>query len=427
MIYFLRPSHAEFGGRSRSVAETGSTRNVQSDVLYHYQTTLEGECQGVGRTYQRIRDHFHRRGLYQSVHRYAGECVDCEIGKAKPVIQGESPENLQAAYPFQIIAMDHIPPLHRSYKGNTELLIWVDLFTGYMIAKASASRSAQTVAESYEECVFRQQDPGTTAANDDGVPTSSQRDRGNNGVQTATRALQMYVRDLDQKNWVEWDPRPTLETTIPVGCTRRRDRDSRRWRYRVQRLYQQSREAVNARLREAIGDRDSRHNEDVGLHLIEAGSRVWLYLDRVVNARLREAIGDRDSRHNEDVTLAKLAHLWHGPFRVAEKINEFTIKLEIAGTGYPIFPVVHVDFPDRPRVEFTVHESDRFDFDEVLLPEDSWVPDPRTDDYEGERISDVRSGKKERFGRVYRNFWCIGWDTTNRPESTKLTSTAAQC
>ncbi|KAE9282915.1 hypothetical protein PR003_g27275 [Phytophthora rubi] len=29
------------------------------------------------------------------------------------------------------------------------------LFTGYVIAKASASRTAQTIAESYEECVFR--------------------------------------------------------------------------------------------------------------------------------------------------------------------------------------------------------------------------------------------------------------------------------
>ncbi|OWY96717.1 reverse transcriptase [Phytophthora megakarya] len=55
----------------------------------------------------------------------------------------------------RIIAMDHIPSLPRSYKGNTELLIFEDLFSGYVIAKASGSRTAQTVAESYEECVVR--------------------------------------------------------------------------------------------------------------------------------------------------------------------------------------------------------------------------------------------------------------------------------
>ncbi|OWZ01379.1 reverse transcriptase, partial [Phytophthora megakarya] len=59
-------------------------------------------------------------------------------GKGGPRFQGESPGNLQATYPFQIIAMDHIPSLPRSFNGNTELLIFVDLFSGYVTAKASA-------------------------------------------------------------------------------------------------------------------------------------------------------------------------------------------------------------------------------------------------------------------------------------------------
>ncbi|KAE9163432.1 hypothetical protein PF005_g30448 [Phytophthora fragariae] len=105
---------------------------LQQDVLHHYHSSLEGGHQGIGRTYQRIRDHFHWRGLYRSVQRYVGECVDCETGKGRPTLQGESPGNIQATYPFQIIAMDHIPSLPKSHKGNTELLIWVDLFTGVL-------------------------------------------------------------------------------------------------------------------------------------------------------------------------------------------------------------------------------------------------------------------------------------------------------
>ncbi|KAL4109210.1 hypothetical protein PRIC1_000913 [Phytophthora ramorum] len=77
-----------------------------------------------------------------NVQRYVGECTDCETGKGRPFVRGESPGNLQATYPFQIVAMDHIPSLPKSFKGNTELLIWVDLFSGYVIAKASASRTA---------------------------------------------------------------------------------------------------------------------------------------------------------------------------------------------------------------------------------------------------------------------------------------------
>ena len=40
------------------------------------------------------------------------------------------------------------------FQRKSELLLWVDMFSGYVIAKASSSRTAQTIAESYEECVF---------------------------------------------------------------------------------------------------------------------------------------------------------------------------------------------------------------------------------------------------------------------------------
>ncbi|OWZ11319.1 hypothetical protein PHMEG_00015672 [Phytophthora megakarya] len=118
---------------------------------------------------------------------------------------------------------------------------------------------------------------------------------------------------------------------------------------------------VNQRLREAIADRADTHNDLVRPHLVESGSRVWLYLDRV-----REGYAK------------KLAHLWHGPFRVAEKIGEYAVRLEIAGSMYNIFLVVHISkikpikiFPDRPVARQEESEGDRVDFDEALLPEDS--------------------------------------------------------
>ncbi|OWZ06778.1 LOW QUALITY PROTEIN: reverse transcriptase [Phytophthora megakarya] len=247
--------------------------------------------------------------------RYVGECVDCETGKGRPRIQSESPGNLQATYPFQIIAMDHIPSLPRSYKGNTELLIFEDLFSGYVIAKASGSRTAQTVAESYEECVFRRfgasevirhdREPGFMSdffrafnkiLDQRQRATMAYRPQTNGLVQTTTRALKMYVQDLDQRDWDEY---------------------------------------------------------------VEVGSRVWLYLDRV-----REG------------NAMKLAHLWHGPFRVAEKIGDYAVKLEIAGSAYYIFPIVHVakikpvrGFLDRPVIRLVTQDQDRLDFDEAPFPE----------------------------------------------------------
>ncbi|OWY98881.1 reverse transcriptase [Phytophthora megakarya] len=155
-------------------------------------------------------------------------------------------------------------------------------------------------------------------------------------VQTTTSALKMYVEDLDQRDWDEyaerltfaintardrirgetsfymihgWDPRSTLEAVIPVGSTRKHARDPRRWRYWMQKYYQQAREQVNQRLREAIADRADTHNDLARPHPVESGSRVWLYLDRV-----REGY------------VKNLSHLWHGPFRVAEKIGEYAVR-----------------------------------------------------------------------------------------------------
>ncbi|POM79581.1 LOW QUALITY PROTEIN: Reverse transcriptase [Phytophthora palmivora] len=94
---------------------------------------------------ERIRDQPHHAGVDLIL---GTDCVIVWIVRlSKPRIQGDSPGNLHATYPFQIIAMDHIPSVPRSHKGNTELLIFEDLFTGYVIAKASSSSNAQTVAE----------------------------------------------------------------------------------------------------------------------------------------------------------------------------------------------------------------------------------------------------------------------------------------
>ncbi|OWY93935.1 hypothetical protein PHMEG_00036482 [Phytophthora megakarya] len=250
-------------------------------------------------------------------------------------------------------------------------------------------------------------------------------------VQTATRALKMYVRDLDQKDWDEYAER----LTFAINTAHDRIRgdtphylvhgwDPRRhWRLHCRSDVRdgvietrgdgdtESSDTINDpgnKLKEAIADRADRNNEDAGSHQIECGSRVWFYLDR-------------DTRGN---------WLTNGT-GLAEKINEFSVKLEIARTGYQIFPVVHVsklklvkDFPDRPRAELTVDEADRLDFDEILLPEDSWVPDLGADEYEVERILDVRSGKKPRFGRIYREF-LVHW--TGYDESTWVDEADLNC
>ncbi|POM75920.1 Reverse transcriptase [Phytophthora palmivora] len=82
--------------------------NLQQDFLHHYHSRLEGGHQGIGRAYLRIRSHFQ-------------VCIEVSS------VMWESVPT--------VISMDHIPSLPRSFKGNTELLIWADLLSGYVIVK----------------------------------------------------------------------------------------------------------------------------------------------------------------------------------------------------------------------------------------------------------------------------------------------------
>ncbi|POM77080.1 Hypothetical protein PHPALM_5593 [Phytophthora palmivora] len=115
--------------------------------------------------------------------------------------------------------------------------------------------------------------------------------------------------------------------------------------------------------------------------MFKEGDQVWLFMERVKQGLTK-----------------KLAHRWHGPFRVKRKVEEFAYELELPDkSGYRFYPVIHVSrlkkvvgAEKRPttRLIAELEEDQRFDFDEELLPEDSWEPDEGANQYEVEAILD---------------------------------------
>ncbi|ETI39962.1 hypothetical protein F443_14511, partial [Phytophthora nicotianae P1569] len=135
-----------------------------------------------------------------------------------------------------------------------------------------------------------------------------------------------------------------------------------------------ARKLVNEALRDAIEEKADQHNGDVSSHDIKAGDQLRLYLDRVKEGYAR-----------------KIAHMWHRPFRVAETVDRYALRLETAGTEYRLFPIVHVS-----KLKLTSNEG--------LLPENSWERELEEDEYEVEQIVDLRSSKKTRYGRTRREY-----------------------
>ncbi|KAG3057060.1 hypothetical protein PI125_g25460 [Phytophthora idaei] len=214
-----------------------------------------------------------------------------------------------------------------------------------------------------------------------------------------------------------WDARSTLRAMASMGRGLGRQSDARAWRREASRQqeialamtkeYQASEKKKRAKkhndalsrmerssLRhgepsDTSGNGSSDQANDAGAtrpnarSLFEVGSRAWLYMGRV-----------------KPGLVEKLAHLWHGPFRIKAKVEEFAYELELPDRrGYRFHPVVHgsrlksvTKLEDRPTVRLApeVAEKRRTDFDEELLPENSWEQEPVTDEFEVEAILDDR-------------------------------------
>ncbi|OWY92817.1 hypothetical protein PHMEG_00038022, partial [Phytophthora megakarya] len=148
--------------------------------------------------------------------------------------------------------------------------------------------------------------------------------------------------------------------------------------------------------------------------LFQPGSRVWL-CERVKPGLVK-----------------KLAHRWHGPFRVKRNVEEFAYELELPDkSGYRFYPVVQVsrlkavnEFRDRPKARLArdVAEEARFDFDEELLPEDSWMPDEVAGEFEVEAILDDRTPMSTSTDRPVRKFelkW-VGYESSTWEPASNL-------
>ena len=126
-----------------------------------------------------------------------------------------------------------------------------------------------------------------------------------------------------------------------------------------------------------------------------------------------------------------LAHRWHGPFRVKKQVEEFAFKLELPDrSGYRFYPVVHIsrlktvtEQGARPTTKSVegVGDTDRLDFDEELLTEDSWMPDNSSGRYGVEAILDDDTSRPLTTDRSQRKF-LVKWVGYDEPTWEPLTN-----
>ncbi|KAG6619564.1 reverse transcriptase [Phytophthora cinnamomi] len=433
--------------------------SLRPDMLHYAHEDFQGGHQGISRTYERLRSEFYWPGMYADVERCVKECVDCASGKGRPPNEGPSPGNIEPRRPFEVVSMDFVTHMPESERGNTFLLLFQDAFSGFVMCKPMRSTTAQDVAEVYEECVFRRFGASSMVRHDQDPrfmsevftrfrellgskqrATLAYRPQANGqqerSVQTVVRSIRAYIAEADQSDWDDhaerlmfalntsfyatrldtpfylvhgWDAQGTLSAMLGPKPSSVPERTAYEWRRKLQRQYsyaQACAEDLQKKAKHQRSEVQTQRWRERSARLksgFEKGDSVWLYIPKVQPGLSR-----------------KLAHMWHGPFRIEEMHDDFRVKLKIGDTGYRVNPWVHVSrlkprvlFPKRPVGEVEVSGDD--DFDAALLPEDSWEPDSERDEYEVENILDLRWSKQTRTSRRTREY-LVKWKGYDDPE-----------
>ncbi|OWY97208.1 reverse transcriptase [Phytophthora megakarya] len=315
------------------------------------------------------------------------------------------------------------------------------------MCKAMASTEAQDVSEAYEECVFRRFGASEMIRHDRDPrfmgrvfkhfremlgsrqrATLAYRPQANGqqerSVQTVIRSVKVLC---DQSDWDEladkimwalnpsfdftrldtpfylvhgWDAQGTVEAMMGDVPRDVQLRDAQEWRTKVQR---QDLQEKAKKCRAEDHNRKWKQLTDRLKEGFEVGNSVWLYL-----ARVRPGL------------TKKLAHLWHGPFRIRENGSDFRYRLQVEGTEYRFHPWVHVSrlkprakYPERPSETMDIPEDD--DFDAGLLRADSWESDGGSGEYGVEAIFDVRWITRTRTNRRVKEH-LVKWKDYEAPD-----------
>jgi len=128
-----------------SIKQVVIPRHLVSRVLNEYHDF--GGHTGGTRLYKRLQTRFYWVGMKRDVEDWVATCSSCNQLK-KPVGRGAgAPLKVSwTGYPFERIAMDLIPNLPETYKGNRHILVIVDYFTKWVEAYPLPKMDALTIA-----------------------------------------------------------------------------------------------------------------------------------------------------------------------------------------------------------------------------------------------------------------------------------------
>jgi transposase InsO family protein len=110
---------------------------------------------GFTKTYQKLRELFHWKGMKRDAHQYIKGCLACQSRKpSEPTGHGLLKHLPIPEQPFDIVDIDFLGPFPKTANENTYILIAIDRLTGFPIAAPTKDATAKSAADAVYSAVI---------------------------------------------------------------------------------------------------------------------------------------------------------------------------------------------------------------------------------------------------------------------------------
>ncbi len=173
------------------MTRTSRTSELRNEILRELHCDVHFSFMKI---WHKAKDKYWWPGMFNHIKDFCESCIQCQEGKG---LQKRPPLiPIQSHFPWQIVGVDIMEIHSITKRGNRYVLVFVDLFTKYVVAKAIADVKAETVAKAfYEEIICRY-----------GAPQKLLSDRG----QQFLSKIMKFTRELFGVQGVftaSWNPR----------------------------------------------------------------------------------------------------------------------------------------------------------------------------------------------------------------------------
>ena len=382
--------------------------SLRHDILTSCHDDATAGHLGPIKTYEKIRTRYYWHGMFKDIEHWCRTCIDCAMQK-HPRNHHKAPLlPIPVDGPFDRLAMDILGPLPTTHDGNRYIIVFSDYYTRWPEAYALPSVEASRIAQLLVDKILARHSAPRTLLSDRGpnflasvvkavcdimntrrTLTTAYHPQTDGLVErfnaTLCEGLSMYV-STHQNDWDRHlsltlfayrvaphattgespfyllygrEPRLPLDASLLLPDSNVSNSVAE-LRARIVKNLEESRQIVSSNTKLAQQRMKAQYDKNAAPVPFDVGMRVWVYTPK-----------------NRKGLSKKLAHNYHGPYRIVSQLSPVHFKLHTMDNRPVSVPVhanrmkLYYDPADRP-VRVPILPEDTSDLSDVDLPPDSF-------------------------------------------------------